>query len=443
MKVVIGLGKTGFSCINYFVNRGIEVTVIDSRIEPPELGHLQKTFPHVPVHVGSFMPSILEQADELILSPGIPLHTPEILAQIKLGKSVISDIELLARYTKKPIVAITGSNGKSTVTTLVGEMGKKAGFNVGVGGNLGTPALDLITDPEPDLYVLELSSFQLETTFSLQASAAVVLNISPDHMDRYHDLNEYIAAKMRIYKNCKHAIINCDQSFYQNPEFLRIYPCLQSTSCFGLTQPNDANFGYADGFLMHGTTKLLSHNDLRIKGTHQIANALAALALGSTVKIPMASMLQTLREFAGLPHRCQWVRQLDGVDYYNDSKGTNIGATQAAIEGLATGIMGKIILIAGGQGKNADFSSLATTVKKHVRAAVLIGEDAPKIEKVLATATKIIHAKSMPEAVSRARKEAQKNDMVLLSPACASFDMFKNYEHRGEVFIQAVNDEHV
>jgi UDP-N-acetylmuramoylalanine--D-glutamate ligase len=441
MNIVIGLGKTGFSCVNYLVKRGIEVTVIDSRTEPPELNRLKKTFPQVPVYLGSFMPEILSQADELILSPGISLHTPEIFAQTKIGKSIIGDIELFTRHTKAPIVAITGSNGKSTVTTLVGEMAKNAGIIVGVGGNLGTPALDLITTPEPKLYVLELSSFQLETTSSLQAAAAVILNISPDHMDRYRNLDEYIAAKMNIYKNCQTAIINRDESFYQKPEFLRTYPNLQSAESFGLNQSQDLNFGYHQGFLMHGAIKLLSCNDLRIKGAHQIANALAALALGQAIKLPMDVMLQTLREFVGLSHRCQWVRKLEEVDYYNDSKGTNVGATKAAIEGLGTGIAGKIILIAGGQGKNADFFLLSTTAKKYLRTAILIGEDAQKIGLALKNATQIAYAKSMEEAVSLARKAARKNDIVLLSPACASFDMFKNYEHRGEVFMQAVENE--
>lgn len=441
MKIIVGLGKTGFSCVNYLVNRGVEISVVDSRTEPPELARFKKTFPQVPVYLGSFMPEILEQADEIILSPGVSLHTPEIASQLAKGKNIIGDIELFARHTKKPIVAITGSNGKSTVTELTGEMAKNAGLKVGIGGNLGIPALDLITNPEPDLYVLELSSFQLESVFSLHAHAAVVLNISPDHMDRYRDLDAYIAAKMHIYSNCQHAVVNRDESFYQNPAFFNTYPALKSARSFGLDKPSAANFGYADNFLMYGTAKLLACDNMRIKGTHQIANALAALALGNAINLPIETMLATLREFVGLPHRCQWIRTLDGVDYYNDSKGTNVGATQAAIQGLGEGHAGKdnkIVLIAGGQGKNADFSLLEKAVKKYVRAIVLIGEDAQKIAVALKSATKIVHAKSMQEAVHFARIEAQKNDIVLLSPACASYDMFKNYEHRGEVFTQVV-----
>ena len=440
MKVVVGLGKTGFSCVNYLIKQGVEVVVVDTRIDPPELNRLKETFPDVPVYLGNIPQSILKDAEELIVSPGISLNTPEIKEQIIHGKKVIGDIELLARHTKSPIVAITGSNGKSTVTTLFGEMVKNSGLRVGVGGNLGTPALDLITDTEPDWYVLELSSFQLETTFSLQASAATVLNISPDHMDRYDDLEQYIAAKMNIYKNCKQAIVNRDQIFYQHPKFISNYPCLQSAITFGLDKPEDQNFGFSNGFLIYGTTKLLHCDEMLIKGGHQVANALAALALGAAIKLPINIMVQTLLEFTGLPHRCQWVRELEGISYYNDSKGTNVGATKAAIEGLGEGIDGKIVLIAGGQGKNADFFSLAKTVQKYIRAAVLIGVDAEKIAEALTSVTKVIYAESMQIAVSLARKEAQKGDIVLLSPACASFDMFKNYEHRGEVFMQAVKD---
>lgn len=443
MKVVVGLGKTGFSCVKYLVRQGIKIAVIDNRESPPESSNLRKLYPDIPVHLGNFNSDILSAAEEIIISPGVALKQPEIAGQLQQGKNVIGDIELFARHINAPVIAITGSNGKSTVTTLVGEMAKNSGLKVGVGGNLGTPALDLITEPEPDLYVLELSSFQLETTFSLRPKAAVVLNISPDHLDRYRDLDEYITAKMNIYKNCAQAVINRDELFYNKPEFLYAYKNLKTALSFGLNAPQNFNFGFSDGYLMHGTTKLLSSDELRIKGTHQIANALAALALGYAAQLPVMAMLETLREFSGLRHRCQLIKRIEEIDWYNDSKGTNVGATQAAIEGLGDSISGKIILIAGGQGKNADFSLLFDVVEKYVRTLILIGEDAPKLESALGKATKIIYAKSMSEAVKRAREQAQKKDVVLLSPACASFDMFDNYEHRGEVFIQAVNDEYV
>lgn len=443
MKVIIGLGKTGFSCAKYLINKGIKIVIVDSRKYPPELSNLRQVYPHIPVYLENFHPNILNTAEEIIISPGVSLKQPEIMCQLQQGKSIIGDIELFSRDIKAPVIAITGSNGKSTVTAMVGEMAKNAGLKVGIGGNLGTPALDLITDPEPNLYVLELSSFQLETTSSLRPKTAAVLNISPDHLDRYHDLDEYIAAKMTIYKNCEQMVINRGQNFYNKSEFLRSYKNLKTALSFGLDAPQNLNFGFNAGYLMHGTAKLLSSDELKIKGTHQIANALAALALGYAAKLPMEAMLKTLREFSGLRHRCQLVKRIDGIDWYNDSKGTNVGATQTAIEGLGASISGKIILIAGGQGKNADFSLLFNGIKKYVRTLILIGEDAPKLEAALYKAAKIIHAQSMLEAVKYAKAQAQKKDIVLLSPACASFDMFDNYEHRGEVFIQAVKDVYI
>lgn len=401
---VVGLGKTGLSCIRYLTEQKEAIIGIDNCESFSE-----------------FYQNTLNQADTIILSPGISLKNPTIAHQIKQGTPVIGDIELFALAAKAPIVAITGSNGKSTVTTLVGAMAKTAGLKVKIGGNLGTPALDLL-DNDADLYVLELSSFQLETTYSLKAAAAVVLNISPDHMDRYQNIEEYTAAKMRIYNGCKTAITPPD-----------------------LNEPKPGEFGIRDSYLAYGLDNLLPITDLRIKGQHQIANALAALALGTAVKLPMPAMLQTLREFKGLPHRCQWVAKINGVDWYNDSKGTNVGATMAAIEGCRGDPCGrphsKIILIAGGQGKDADFSVLRDAIEKHVRTLILIGEDAAKIAKALIGTTKIIHADSMRQAVITAKKAAQSGDIVLLSPACASFDMFDNFEHRGKVFMELVYEQ--
>ncbi len=426
MKVIIGLGKTGLSCIRYLLKKNADIAIVDNRINPPGLTELKNYFPNVPVYLGSFHENILSQADELIISPGVSLKEPAIAKQIKNGKPIIGDIELFARVARAPIIAITGSNGKSTVTTLVGEMAKCAGINVGVGGNLGTPALDLLTDPEPDLYVLELSSFQLETTYSLKTKAAVVLNISPDHMDRYENIEEYKAAKMRIYNGCEVAVMTPD-----TPSPLAPLPGGEGE--FFIMQ---------DKYLAYGKQKLLSIDELKIKGRHQVSNALAALALGAAAGLPMAAMLKALREFSGLPHRCQWVAKINNVDYYNDSKGTNVGAAKAAIEGLGRGMarraLTKIVLIAGGQGKGADFSELFPAVEKYTRAVILIGQDAPKLKAALTGASKILCANSMQEAVKFAAQEAQSGDIVLLSPACASFDMFNNFEHRGEVFCESV-----
>ena len=448
LVAVVGLGKTGLSCVKYLLKQNVQIIAMDSRSQPPVLAELQANFPDIKLFLGGLDSKILETVDEIVLSPGISLHEPAIAAQVKRGIPVIGDIELFVRAATAPIVAITGSNGKSTVTTLVGEMAKMAGLNVQVGGNLGTPVLEL--NYESDLYVLELSSFQLETTFSLKAAAAVVLNISPDHMDRYKDLDEYTAAKKRVYENCKVAVVNRDEPYYDGK---------QPIYSFGLSVPKDGQFGVLDNYLAYGNEKLLAISDLRIKGQHQVANALAALALGMAVGLPMPAMLEALREFSGLPHRCEWIANIAGVDWYNDSKGTNVGATKAAIKGLGQDLGGKIILIAGGQGKGADFSTLTNVVKKHVRAVVLIGEDANIIAAALDNSKHmslratclpkpwrrqkrsnpvIKYADSMREAVNLAKKSARSGDIVLLSPACASFDMFDNFEHRGKVFTTEV-----
>jgi len=409
LKVIVGLGKTGLSCVRYLAKYGCNIAVVDNREDPPGLQELQQDFFNIPIHVGGFPEEILSKADELIISPGISLKEPAIAKQIKTGIPAIGDIELFARSARAPIVAVTGSNGKSTVTTLVGEMAKCAGLRVKVGGNLGTPALDLLTGPEADLYVLELSSFQLETTYSLKAAAAVVLNISPDHLDRYQNLEEYRAAKMRIYNGCKVKVI-----------------------------PKQNEFGICDNYLIYAKQKLVAIDKLKIKGQHNITNVLAALALGKAVNLPMPAMLQALEEFKGLPHRCQWVANINDVDWYNDSKGTNVGATKVAIEGLGKNVNGKIILIAGGIGKGADFSLLFDAVKQYVRSLILIGQDAPKLKQALSNATDIKMCATMQDAVETAQQSAQSGDIVLLSPACASFDMFDNFEHRGAVFMHLV-----
>ncbi|CAL7960759.1 UDP-N-acetylmuramoyl-L-alanine--D-glutamate ligase [Gammaproteobacteria bacterium] len=431
-KVVVGLGKTGLSCVRYLAKQGFKVAVVDSRMSPPGLEELQQNFPEVQVHLGGFDKEILAQADELIVSPGVSKHEPAIAACVQRGIKAIGDIELFARVATAPIIAITGSNGKSTVTSLVGLMTEAAGKKVKVGGNLGVPALDLLNH-ETELYVLELSSFQLETTYSLEPAAAVVLNISADHMDRYRNLDEYAAAKQHIYSGCQVIIINRDEPLSHANVLLS-----KKVISFGTDAPTKNNFGIAGNYLVYGTKKLLSIAELKIKGLHNAANALASLALGAAINLPLAAMLQTLREFPGLPHRCQWVANINNVDWYNDSKGTNVGATKSAIEGLGSSSRGKIVLIVGGIGKDADFSELCDVVAKYARAVVLIGKDAFLIEQALLGTSKMLHAISMAEAVAICAHEALPGDAVLLSPAAASFDMFNNFEHRGEVFMAEV-----
>jgi UDP-N-acetylmuramoylalanine--D-glutamate ligase len=434
LMVIVGLGKTGLSCVRFLVKRKKNIAVVDSSDNPPGLAELKKKYPAVPVFTGKSIKNILEQATQLIISPGISLKTPLIAKQIAKGTPAIGDIELFTQATTKPIIAITGSNGKSTVTTLLGEMAKATGLKVGVGGNLGKPALDLLANPEPDLYVLELSSFQLETTYSLKTVAATVLNVTPDHLDRHQNIKEYAAIKMRIFNGSKNAIINRDNCWFLPSSFRGKFDCIS----FGYNEPIEYNFGLINDYLSLDDEKLISVDELLIKGRHQVANALAALALGYAAKLPMYAMLRALRTFPGLEHRCQLVAKIDNVDWFNDSKGTNIGATEAAIAGIGDSIRGKIVLIAGGQGKGADFSKLFAVTQKFVRTLILIGVDAPKIGEALRDACPIVYAESMAQAVTIAKEQAQPGDSVLLSPACASFDMFKNFEHRGQVFTDLV-----
>lgn len=438
MKIVVGLGKTGLSCIRYLRGKGYPVIAMDSRETPPCLTELQATHPEVEIHRGAFDLSILEKASELIISPGVSLKEPDIAAAIRKGIPYCGDIDLFARVTKKPIVAITGSNGKSTVTSLVGFLAKECGIRVKVGGNIGTPVLDLLDDDATELYVIELSSFQLETTFSLTTLSAVNLNITPDHMDRYDTLDDYIEAKLRIYQRCEHPVINLDDvKSYSN------YPFTVNPVGFTLREPIKPEvYGLRvidnESFLAKGTENLLSTKRLVLRGKHQYANILAALAIGEQIGLPMATMLKALTQFSGLPHRCQWVTNISGVDWYNDSKATNVGSALAAILGIGPEIQGKIIMLAGGLGKNADFSELYQPVADYVRSLILFGKDKYLIADALEGAAPIKIAQDMQDAISLAREVAQSGDAVILAPACASYDMFRDFEHRGEVFMELV-----
>ena len=427
-SVVMGMGKTGLACVKFLINQNKSVCIMDNRPVPPNLTTCQETYPNLPIITGHFDAEILAQATEIIISPGISRYEPALANAIASGIPVISEIELFARAANAPVVAITGSNGKSTVTTLLWEMAENAGLHVQAGGNLGTPALDLLCTPAPDLYILELSSFQLETTYSLNPKATVILNISEDHMDRYQDLADYIEAKKRIYQGNGTIIINLD-----DPNVVASLPPQRQSLSFSLHH-NQADFRIADSYLVYKKIPLLATKDMRLQGSIMRANALAALALGEAIGLPQTAMLETLKTFKGLAHRCAWVANKQGIDWYNDSKGTNVGATIAAIEGLEK--PKQIILIAGGEGKGADFSPLTEVVAKHCQACVLIGRDAKLIAKHLTVP--VSFAKTMKDAVIEAAKLAQNGEAVLLSPACASFDMFKNYEQRGNVFEEEV-----
>ncbi len=435
--VVVGLGKTGFACARYLAAQGVSFAVTDNRDEPPMLNEMQAALPDVPLFLGGFDESLLMSADHLLLSPGVSLQEDAIVKAIDSGVEVYGDIELFCRNISAPVIAITGSNGKSTVTTLVAEMLRAADLNVVEGGNLGTPALDLISDNEPDVYVLELSSFQLETVSSLNAIASVVLNVSPDHMDRYEGLTEYKTAKERIYDGNGTIVINLD-----DPAVASMARNQRTCVDFTLFDPLPGDYGVrdydGDRWIVKGEDKLIPVNDLHIKGEHNIANAMAAMALAETLNCPRAAMLSVLRSFPGLQHRCQWIAEHADVKWFNDSKGTNVGASCAAIKGLAADE--NIVLIAGGDGKGADFSELEDVADGRLKAAIVLGKDGPEIGEVLLNVVPVHSVDSMEMAVETAARIVRPGDIVLLSPACASFDMFENYQARGDAFVAAVNN---
>lgn len=435
-RIVVGLGKSGMSLVRYLARQGVRFAVVDTRANPPELSTLREQFPQVEVRCGELDVEFLGRASELLISPGLAVATPALQEAAKRGAKLSGDIDLFARAAKAPIIAITGSNAKSTVTTLVGEMAAAAGRKVAVGGNLGTPALDLLAD-DVELYVIELSSFQLETTELLNAEVATCLNVSEDHMDRYADLPAYHLAKHRVFRGARQVVVNRDDPL-SRPMIADQVPCWS----FGLGKPDFKRFGLleenGEKYLAYQFEVLLPVRELKIRGAHNQSNALAALALGHAVGLPMAAMLDTLKGFTGLPHRCQWVGERAGVSYYDDSKATNVGAALAAIEGLGDDIAGNLVLIAGGDGKGADFSSLRKPVAAHCRAVILLGRDADRLTAVLEGAVEIVRVDSLQAAVEQAARIAQDGDAVLLSPACASLDMFKNFEERGRLFAQAV-----
>lgn len=437
-RIIVGLGKSGMSLVRFLASRGVSFAVADTRENPPELATLRRDYPQVDVRCGELDVEFLCRANELYVSPGLALATPALQQAAARGVKLSGDIELFARYAKAPIIAITGSNAKSTVTTLVGEMAAASGKRVAVGGNLGTPALDLLSD-DVELYVMELSSFQLETTDQLGAEVATVLNISEDHMDRYSGLPAYHLAKHRVFRGARQVVVN-RQDVLTRPLIGEGLPCWT----FGLNKPDFHGFGLReeDGekYLAFQFDNLMPVRELKIRGAHNQSNALAALALGHAVGLPMDAMLSSLRTFGGLEHRCQWLRERNGVSYYDDSKATNVGAALAAIEGLGADIDGKLVLIAGGDGKGADFSGLRAPVAANCRAVVLIGRDAELIAQALGDGVELIRVATLEDAVLRCGDIAQAGDAVLLSPACASFDMFKNYEERGRLFAQAVGD---
>lgn len=432
--MVVGLGKTGLSAARWLHAQGYAVAVTDSRAKPPGLDALRDVLPDAAVFVGGFSDAALANADLVVVSPGVPLSDPFIARVKETGVELIGDVELFSRIVTQPVVAVTGSNGKSTVATWFSMMAEYAGRRPGLGGNVGTPVLDLLAEADRDLYVLELSSFQLESTNSLAPAAAVVLNVTPDHIDWHGSMERYAEAKAKIYRNAGVCVFNRDDAWST-----RLAADLPNALSFGLDVPErEIDFGLVQysgqAWFARGAERLMPADALKITGSHNHANALACLALGYAVGLSRDAMLSALSDFAGLPHRMRQVAEINKVIFVNDSKGTNVGATVAAIRGAGR----PVVLIAGGDGKGQDFTELADVMSGRVRHVVLIGRAANDIAAAVDGRLPSSTAEDMPAAVREAAAIAQPGDMVLLSPACSSLDMFTNYEARGDAFAAAV-----
>ena len=436
-RVVVGLGATGLSVARFLHARGETFAVVDSRPHPPGLAELEASMPDVPVLLGGWHQSVLDTAGELVVSPGLSPQEPAIARALAAGAALRGDIDLFAAAAQAPVIGITGSNGKSTVTALVGAMAVQAGRNVGVGGNLGTPALDLL-DEHRDLYVLELSSFQLERAGRLDLEVATVLNLSADHLDRHGNMQRYHQAKHRIFAGCRTVVCNSDDPLTIPPQVAG-----RRQITWRLGEPDLHGFGLRRGdddlWLCEGFEALLGASELPLAGRHNVANALAALAIGRAAGLQTSSMLDALRAFRGLPHRCELVLEREGVRWVDDSKATNVGAALAAIEGL--GAERRLLLIAGGRDKGADFRALRPALARCCDAALLIGEAAPALAEAIGDACEVVQAETLDAAVAIAARRARAGTSVLLAPACASFDQFADYRARGEAFALAVRRE--
>lgn len=439
--LVIGLGESGLAMAKWLARQGAVVRVADSRRQPPNVDALRASVPQAQLHAGPFEESALSGIDLLAISPGVAVQEPLVQQAMARGVPVVSEIELFAWGVRQirpraKIIAITGSNGKTTTTALVGVLCAAAGRPATVAGNISPSALDALmaaidTNALPEIWVLELSSFQLETTHSLNANAATLLNVSEDHLDRYAGLADYAAAKERIFKGCRVMVLNRDDD-----RSLSAGRCGRRIVSFGLNPaPRSIDYGLVEGWLVRGNEKLIALDALKLVGLHNAANAMAALALCEAVEIDPHAVLTALAAFTGLEHRVEFIGEINGVSFFDDSKGTNVGATLAAVEGLGR----KVAIILGGEGKSQDFKPLKAALGAHARSAALIGRDAGLIGAAIeGCGIPVKHCVDMVEAVRWSAAQAHRGDAVLLSPACASFDMFQNYAHRAEVFIGAV-----
>ena len=438
--LVVGLGATGLSCVRHLAGPDRpdgptrRIVAVDSREHPPCRDAVESEFPEVEIRCGGFEAPVFDTAAEIVVSPGVSVREPALQAAAARGVPIVGDIELFARAVDAPVVAITGSNGKSTVTSLVTAMARSDGVRAGSGGNLGPPALSLLRSGH-ELYVLELSSFQLETTSALRPAAGAVLNISADHMDRYESFDAYVAAKSRALGDDTVVVTNLD-----DPLAAR----LGGDRCRRIgfsTSPRPGARWYVEGHgdaarIMRRGEAVMPVGAVPLAGMHNVANVLAAFALGDAIGLRVGAMASAVEAYVGLPHRCETVAVRGGVRWINDSKGTNVGAAVAAIEGI--GAQGPVVLIAGGLAKGADFSPLRRPAGRHVRCAVLIGRDAARLEAALGGCTEVTHVPDLAAAVDIAAAAARDGDSVLFSPACASFDMFADFEARGEAFRRLV-----
>lgn len=442
---MLGLGASGMSMVRWLANRGSDVRVADTRPMPPLLGQLRTELPDVNLFLGAFDEQAFAGIEVVAISPGVPLAEPLVRRARERGVPIVGDIELFAQIRKEylqiKVIAITGSNGKSTVTEMVGAMCKAAGVRTEMAGNIGTPVLDVVSEIDsgkrrsPDVMVLELSSFQLESTSTLDAEAAAVLNLSEDHLDRYESVDQYAQSKSRVFGGDGVQVLNREDAYSRDMALDG-----RCVFTFGSDKPNSRyewGLRELDGevWLAQGSDNLMKASELNVTGKHNLCNALAALALCRAMRLPYPRLLEGLRKFPGLPHRAQKIAEVAGIRFYDDSKGTNVGATVAALDGMD----GRSVVILGGDGKGQDFSPLKPVIARKARAAVLIGRDSNLIHRTIEQAgVSIEHAEDMRDAVSRAYRLAQPGDAVLLSPACASFDMFSDYVQRAEIFAEEV-----
>ncbi|MEO2176587.1 MAG: UDP-N-acetylmuramoyl-L-alanine--D-glutamate ligase [bacterium] len=436
LKVIVGLGKTGFSCARYLTGEGIAFSVMDDANQPPYLAQLREEMPDV--SYSTLDSGKLMQAEEIIISPGVPLQTEKIQRAIVQGVPVTGDIAMFAAITDKPVIAITGSNGKSTVTRMFADMALAAGLDTGVGGNIGTPCLDIIRQNH-EAFVLEVSSYQLEVVGQLNARVAVVLNLSPDHLDRYDNERHYYNVKSKIYSGCEVAVVNRETNFNFG------IPASVRKVTFGTGEPSGKeSFGIrivdGDTCICFEARRLVNTNRLRIKGKHNWQNALAALAIGYSIGLEFEPMIAALVQYKGLPHRCEWLGSFAGVDIFNDSKSTNPGSTQAAVAGLSSGSR-NLLLILGGDGKGADFSALQGLVSTETRRCFVYGKDREEIARAVSDGDDdVVVETDLTDVVRKLKSAVRPGDLVLFSPACASLDQFRNYEHRGEEFKRLIEE---